>query len=110
MSRTETALEVFARTKRAIDEHIAANKPVFDAHQTLVMANIDARNALEDVAAEEKENVSAGGFTVTVTPQTQTIVDPDDLKANEGKVLTPELIKVLMKVHERPPRISVREV
>lgn len=107
---SSTALQKYSNAVAAVKEHKEANAGVFDAHEKLVFAVIDAENELRDAVAVSKEGVSNGMHRVTITPQTQTIVDPDDLKAHQGEALTPELIAELTKTYERPPRITIGEV
>lgn len=109
MANKEAALEKYTLAKQAIDSHLAANKPVFDAHQKLVMTLMDADNELRDAVAESGSGVSNPEFTVTVTPQTQEVWDEDLTLGALGINKEEGIRRGLIKINERPPRISISE-
>lgn len=104
----EAALDSFTRARQAVEDHVAANKPIFDAHQRLVGNVIDTENALRDAAAEAGKGLSNGTFNVTVTPQTQVFADIEtiDQLIKEGKI-DPSLREKIVKTVTRPPRITI---
>lgn len=110
MSATQSALQRYAQTVRAIKEHIQANSSVFNAHQNLVLAEMDARSDLEDAAVGEEETLSkepllAHGFRVVVMPQEQTVFDEEKIAAIEKeKGIT------LITKQKRPARVVVSEL
>lgn len=106
----ENALLKYSNAVAALKDHIKDNKTIFDAHQKLVYAVMDAENELRDAVAETKEGVKNETHIVTVTPVTITQVDPDDVRARQGQALTPEVIGEIIKTIERPPRIVISEV
>jgi hypothetical protein len=105
-----TQLEKFTKAKEALEAHIEANKALFDDHQKLVFAVIDAENELRDYAAEKNEGETNGKYTVVVTPQTQTWGDVEVLKEMlaSGKIGQDFYDKVV-KTEKRPARISIKE-
>lgn len=118
MSNIQDSLDKYTTAKGAVDAHIEANKAVFDVHKNLVMNMIDRDNELRDEAVahleglpEDKPSVIAsnGSFKVIVTPQAQVFVDPEELKASEGKSLIPSVIAELIHTVKRPPRITISE-
>lgn len=109
MSRLTEALERYTNAENNRKAHITQNKAIFNAHEQLAFACIDAHNELEDAVVEANAGVSNADYEVRIFPQTQTLVDPDDLRANQGKTLTPELIASLVKTIQRPPRVSIKQ-
>lgn len=106
----ETALEKYTKAVEKRDAHITENKAVFDAHEKIVMDIIDAESDLRDAVAESKEGVSNTEFTVTITPQTQTFVDIEQLdKFVADGSMSKEMRDLAVKTEERPPKISIRK-
>ena len=106
------ALSRYSSAEHSVRDDIQKNKSVFDNHERLVGSLIDARNALEDaaIASADPDAVTVtdnGEFRATVTPQNQVVIDPDQLRASHGKLITDELLSVLIKTVKRPPRVSV---
>lgn len=91
----------------AIEENIKDHKDIFDAHERLVMQAIDAENALRDAVADAGEGVSNGLYTVTFTPQTQTIFDEEKILAQVGMSKDVAVGMGLITVNQRPPRITI---
>lgn len=104
----ESALSRYSASMEALEKHQEENKAVFDNHKNLVNAVIDAENELRDALAEANEGVSDGHYRVTVTPQTQTWADIDELDRAiaEGKASN-ELRTRIVKTQTRPARISI---
>jgi hypothetical protein len=71
---------------------------------------IDARNVLDDTAAESGEGASNEMFKVTVTPQTQTIYDESILLAKLGMTRDEAIAQKIIVINQRPARISVSEL
>jgi hypothetical protein len=105
-----TALQQYTTAVENLKAHQEGNEVVFKEHARLLGLVLDARNQVEDAVAESGVGLENGMHRVTVTPMTQTIVDPDDLKAHAGQTLTPELIDQLVKTQNRPPRITINEM
>ena len=107
---TINALQKYTAAKEKVEDHIAANRAVFSAHEALVMSLIDAENEVHDEAAVEKASVSDGKNRVTVFPMTQEVFDEDNtlkaLKLTKEQAISAGLIKV----NERPPRITIGAV
>lgn len=122
MSNITVALDKFSRAKQSVKEHIDDNKKVFGDHEKLVGALIDAESELRDAAAELEEGIPVAGgvvasnndFRILVTPQTQTFVDPEELKAIVENSAAPigDKAAILSTIHvnKRPPRISIQEI
>lgn len=98
MANKESALTKYGNAVGALEAHIEANKPTFEAHQALAMKVIDAENELRDAVAEDGSGVSNMAFTVTVEPKTQTIYDEEKIKATCPEAITTQ---------QRPPRITI---
>ena len=94
----ETALSKYGNAVAALEEHIEANKPLFDRHQQLAMAVVDAENELRDAVAEDGSGVSNALYNVTIEPKTQTVYDDALIKAK-----CPEAISTT----QRPPKITI---
>jgi hypothetical protein len=112
---TLSALQLYARAVGAIEDHIEANKAVFDDHKRLVMAELDARSNLEDEAALEaesiaKEPVLAAGFRVVAMPQTQEVWDEQKVLGGLNMSREEALAKGLLVVNQRPPRIVISKM
>ena len=94
----ESALTKYGNAVAALEDHIEANKPLFDAHQKLAMAVIDAENELRDAVAEDGSGVSNAAYIVTIEPKSQTIYDEAKIRA-----ACPDAIST----QTRPPRITI---
>lgn len=105
----ETAVVKFASAKAAVAEHIEANKPVFNAHQNLVMNLIDAENELRDAVAESDTGISEGTVTVTREPQTQVVLDEEKILATLGITREQAVERGLIQINQRPPRITIHD-
>lgn len=106
----EAALEKYTKLVEKRNEHIKANKTVFDDHEKIVMDIIDAENDLRDAVAESKEGVSNAEFTVTVTPQKQVWADIETLdKFVASGNITKEMRDMVVKTQDRPPKISIKK-
>ena len=106
---TQNLLEKFTEAKEKVEAHIEDNKPVFNAHQKLVMSLIDAENELRDAVAESKEGVTNGKYTVVCTPQEQVVFDEEKTLSalrvsREGALAAGVLVR-----NQRPPFISIKE-
>lgn len=99
----ETSLARYTEAEKARREHIELNKKVFDEHERLVFAVIDAENELRDDVAMTKSAVSNNDFKVTYTPQTQVVYDEDVIRTFLPAEKIPEAIKTV----DRPGRISI---
>lgn len=102
-------LNAYSNTVDAIKLHVEENKAVFDAHQKLVMRQIDADAVLRD-AAVVTGSLSNGRHDVTVTPQTMTYGDVeaiDDLIAHG--LISPGLRDRIVKTIERPAHVRIGE-
>lgn len=110
MSTTSlNALDRYTQAVESLRIHEAANQKVFDEHKQFVMRLIDAENSLRDAVAEDGNGISNGTHEVVVTKQTQTFVDPDELRKAQVTTLTESQIANLIHTQERPPRISIRD-
>lgn len=107
----EQALNKFGIARIAVEEHINQNKPVFDAHERLVSAVIDAENALADEVEAAKVSANNGMFAVTYSPQTMTFADIEviDKLIAEGK-LDKNLRAEIVKTVDRPAKIKTTDV
>lgn len=106
----ETALQRYTSAVGAIEEHIKENKAVFDSHQKLVMAQLDAENALRDAVAEEGAGCSNGIFDVTLTPMTQTVYNEDKIFSLLSLTRESAVGAGLITINQRPPRITIGKV
>lgn len=107
-----SALDRYANANRAVQKHIEEHPEIFKAHEALVGAQIDARSALEDaaVATANPDGVTVtdnGEYKVTVTPRKNITVNPDDLRSIKGRIVTDDILAVLIKTQERPPTVNV---
>lgn len=103
------ALENYTRVFAERELLIAANKPIFDQYEAIGMRIIDADNALRDAVAEAKQGVQNDKFVVTVTPQTQTWADIEEIdKLIDGGVIPKAKRDQIVKTQERPVKISIR--
>lgn len=102
----ESALERYTKAIEKRNEHIKTNKSVFDEHERIVGAVIDAENDLRDEVAEANAGVENTDFKVTITPQTQRVYNEDKLKQY---LSGPQFAEVVNDV-TRPARISIRPV
>lgn len=107
-----SALERYGNAVRSVQDDIDAHKDVFSNHERLVGAVIDARTALEDVAAETAEEgamtvTSNGDYKVTVTPQMQTVYDEEKILAALYLTREQALSQRIITENKRPPRISI---
>jgi predicted transcriptional regulator len=103
----ETALQNYTRAMGAVESNIELNKPVFDRQRTLTMAVIDAENALRDAVAEDGKGVSNGLYSVTVTPQTQTVYDETKILSRLGITREQAVTEGIITVNQRPPKITI---
>lgn len=99
----ETALQKYANAIEERNEHIAANKSVFEAHERIVFRILDAENELRDEVAMANQGVENGLYKVTITPQTQKVYDDEVL----SKLLQPEEVSQVVKEVTRSPKISI---
>lgn len=106
---SEKALQKYTLVKQEVLDHIEANQPVFSAHEKIVGRLIDAENELRDAVADAKQGISNESVIVTYTPQSQTFVDPDAVRARQGQVLTPQVISELIVTTERPARVTISQ-
>ena len=104
----ENALERYSNAYSAVTAHTNLNTVVFDEHKRLVGLLIDAENELRDAVAEAGASVANSNFRATLTPQTQTYADIEevDALAQAGRITQEERDKVVKTVG-RPPRISI---
>lgn len=104
------ALEKYSAATRAIKAHLDENSGIFSAHQRLLMQQLDSENELRDAVAISGFGISNRDFVVTITPQSQTFVDPEYVKEliAQGKI-SKELEGSLIQTQQRSPRISIRE-
>lgn len=102
------SLEKYTIAAKAVDTHVAENKGVFDKHQSLVFALIDAEGKLRDDAAEAKEGATNGDYKVVVNPQTQTYADIEVIDALiAGGVIPASKRAEIVKTVERPLKITI---
>lgn len=87
------ALERYTKAVEAIHDHIKANKPVFDAHQQLVFAEIEAKEALTDAVLESKTNANNGRVRATYSPVFKRGYDGDFVMANASPKVKQALIE-----------------
>lgn len=99
----ESALQKYTNAIEERNEHIAQNKPVFDAHERIINKVIDADNELRDAVAEDGKGIENGLYKVTITPQTQKVYDDEML----SKLLQPEELAQVVKEVTRSPKISI---
>lgn len=102
----ESALERYTKAVEKRNEHIKANKTVFEEHERIVGAVIDAENDLRDEVAEANAGVENTDFKVIITPQTQRVYNEDKMK----QILTPIQFADIVNDVTRPPKISIRPV
>ena len=111
---TQTKLEKYSEAVERRNEHVKENAKVFEAHEKLVYAVIEAENELRDEVAEmqglaqDKETIVATGMThkVIYIPQTQRVYDEDAIK----RLLTSAQILEVVKDNPRPPKIVIRNI
>ncbi len=102
----ETALDRYTRSVEARNEHLEANRAVFEAHEKLVMNVIDAENDLRDQVSEAKEGVKNADFEVVLTPVTQRVYNEDKMK----QMLTPIQFADVVNDVTRPARITIKRL
>ena len=100
---TINALDKYANAVKALNDHKEANSAVFNAHQTLLYAVIDAENDLRDQAAEAGVGAENDEYKVTVTPQTMKVYDEEKLKV----MLSSEKFAEVVTEQVRPSRITI---
>jgi hypothetical protein len=106
------ALEKYTNAVDARNEHMEANKPVFDSHQKLVFAVIDAENELRDEVAgmqglpTDKNSLVAknASYEIYFAPQTQRVYDDELL----SKLLSPEELTKVIKEIPRPTKTIIK--
>ena len=100
-------LEKYTKAKEAVEAHIEDNKEIFDAHQKLVFALMDAENELRDQVAIDKKNINNGEYRVVVTPKSQTVYDEEKL-LKAIRMTREEAIKDgIIADYERPVQITI---
>lgn len=124
-----SALDKYTGLVDKRNKHIEDNKAVFDAHEKIVMDIIDADNDLRDAVTEDFESLVEqaktnkeikpaadaglfnGAFKVTVTPQTQTWGDIEELdKLVAEGTISKEVRDRVVKTQNRPPKISITKL
>jgi len=109
---TTAALAKYTAAMAQLKSHIASNQGVFDTHQQIVFKVMDAENELRDAVAEAGVGVRNNDYKVTITPQTQTWADIEEIDRifeNTGKVDKSQRDQIV-KTQPRPPRISITEI
>ena len=111
MSNVKTLLDKYSDKVKALKAFQGENKSVFDQHQTLLFAVIDAENELKDEVASTKEVAKNDFHEVKRTPQTQTFADIEviDQLINNG-VIPASRRSEIVKVQDRPDYIGIREI
>ena len=105
----EKKLEKYEDAVQAIKDHIAQNKSVFDSHEKLVMAQIQAESDLRDAVQEAETGVSDGMYNVTFEKQTQTFGDVEAIeKLIAGGAIHKTLKGSIIKTVSRPPKILIK--
>jgi len=110
MANPTVSLDKYSNAVNAMKAHQESNQAVFDEHKRLVLKIIDAENELRDAVAESKEGVENLYHKVTVTPQTQTFADVEEVdKALGAGYISQSVRDRIVKTVQRPEKISITE-
>ena len=107
MATPDGALQRYSKIKDELNDHINQNKPIFDAHEKIVMRLIDAENELRDAVAESGQSIDNGLIRVNVVPQTQTVYDEEKLLTALRVSKEGAIAAGIIQINQRPPRITI---